>query len=336
MRRTIPCLALVLALCACVTADGPPVAPAARADDGCRPQPGRPVLVEVSPGVNTVRGPLAGFDPCDPSVDIRLPPGDTAPALMILVHGGGGAASDNTRAAALFHEGGMAVLNFDAYRMNGFDRDARFWVNQASYEARQRMIRTTALAAYRWAVEQPRFDRSRIFVYGLSNGADVVANMAAEVDPAHVRMVFAEGLAGAGLGLPDRLRVPLRAIFGRLDNYAGRTEDDLRWRREVPCALNLPDFDGPPGNAADCNARRNPGARTQSPEAWIAARRAGGADVEAWFYEGGAHGMLTGSPLTRRTNRWGKGTVLHANVGAEPETRARLVADVLAEVRGRR
>jgi len=284
-------------------------------------------LVEVSPGMHTLQGPVAAFDPNNPSVDLRLPLGRAAPPLIIFVHGGAGM-RDSLAAMAAFHAAGVAVLGFDAYRMNGFERPWRFWVQNMTYEARQRMIYTSALGAYRWAITQTSIDKSRVYIYGLSNGADVVANLAAVVDPAHVRATFAEGLAGAGLGLPNQLRVPLRAIFGRLDNYAGRTADDLRWQRRVPCRLNLAVFDGPPGNAATCNHNLNPNGLTQAPADWAATQKSQGADVEMWFYENAAHGIFAG-PLRQQMMQW-PGMLAHASVGADDAARAALLADVLA------
>lgn len=284
-------------------------------------------LVEISPGIHTLRGPVAEFDPQNPSVDLRLPPGRTQSPLIIFVHGGGGM-RDSLAAMAAFHAAGVAVLGFDAYRMNGFERDWRFWVQNMTYEARQRMIYTSALGAYRWAITQPGIDPSRLYIYGLSNGADVAANLAAVVDPAHVRGVFAEGLAGAGLGLPDDLRVPLRAIFGKLDNFAGRTVDDLRWQRRVPCALNISNFDRPPGNAQACNRAINPTARTQSPGDWAATQKSKGADVEIWFYENAAHGIFAG-PLQQRMMQW-PGMLAHASIGADDAARSALLGDILA------
>ena len=284
-------------------------------------------LVAISPGMHTLSGPVATFDPQNPSVDLRLPSGRARPPLIIFVHGGGGM-RDSLAAMAAFHAAGVAVLGFDAYRMNGFERDWRFWVQNMTYEARQRMIYTSALGAYHWAITQPGIDVSRVYIYGLSNGADVVANLAAVVDPAHVRAVFAEGLAGAGLGLPDHLRVPVRAIFGKLDNYAGRTADDLRWQRRVPCALNVAVFDRPPGNAAQCSRDVNPHGRTQAPADWVQTRKSQGADVEMWFYDNAAHGIFT-SPLRQQMMQW-PGMLAHASIGADDAARAALLADVLA------
>ena len=285
-------------------------------------------LVEVAPGMHSVSGPLASFDPANASVEFRLPATRPAP-LVIFVHGGGGG-GDVRAVMGAVHAAGVAVLGFDAYRMNGFDRPSGFWVRNMTYEARQRMIFTTALGAYRWAILQEGVDASRIHIYGISNGADVVANLAAVVDPAHVRTVFAEGIAGAGLGLPDRLVVPVRAIFGRLDNYAGQTETDWRWQRSVPCRLNMAGFDGPPGNAAGCNPDVNPRGRTQSPAAWIEAQRAKGADIDTWFYEDGAHGIFIG-PLRRQTMAWPSG-VLHASVGGTDAARKAMLGDLLARI----
>ncbi len=289
---------------------------------------GAPRLVEISPGLHTVEGGLAGFDPGNSSVAFHLPAGPPGP-LVLFIHGGGGG-YDNRNIMAAIHGAGIAVLGFDAYRMNGFDRPSGFWVRNMTYEARQRMIYTTSLAAYRWVIKQPGVDTRRIHIYGLSNGADVAANLAAVVDPAHVRTVFAEGIAGAGLGLPDRLVVPLRAIFGRLDNFGGQHAEDWRWQRRVSCRLNMTGFDGPPGNAAACNSQINPGSRTQSPGNWAEAQRARGADIETWFYEDGAHGIFTG-PLNQRTMAWSTGTA-HASVGAQEATRQQLLADILARI----
>lgn len=285
-------------------------------------------LIEIAPGLHSVAGRLAGFDPANSSVAFERPSGPPGP-MVLFVHGGGGG-GDNRNIMAAIRGAGIAVLGFDAYRMNGFDRPSGFWVRNMTYEARQRMIYTTALAAYRWVTTQPGIDTRRIHIYGLSNGADVAANLAAVVDPVHVRTVFAEGIAGAGLGLPDRLAVPLRAIFGRLDNFAGRHSEDWRWRRRVPCRLNLAGFDGPPGNAAACNSQVNPGSLTQSPGDWAEAQRALGADVETWFYEGGAHGIFIG-PLNQRTMAWSTGTA-HASIGAADTTRQRLLKDLLERI----
>jgi len=108
-------------------------------EDGPTADMAGPKLVEIAPGIHTVRGPLSPFDPRHPAVNLRLPQGVTKPPLLILVHGGAGA-RDQANAMALFHAHGVAVLGFDAYRVAGLERNSIFWIRNATYEARQRMI----------------------------------------------------------------------------------------------------------------------------------------------------------------------------------------------------
>ena len=61
---------------------------------------GAPKLVEVSPGVHTVEGRLAGFDPGNSSVEFHLPAGSPGP-LVLLIHGGGGATDNRNIMAAV-------------------------------------------------------------------------------------------------------------------------------------------------------------------------------------------------------------------------------------------
>ena len=108
----------------------------------CRPdQQGQAQLQSLRPGLHTVQGPRAGFDPCQASVRFRLPPGSAQAPLMISLHGGGGI-KDVLASDQAFFEHGMATLTFDAYDMNRFTgRGSLFWARQVSNEARQRMAR---------------------------------------------------------------------------------------------------------------------------------------------------------------------------------------------------
>lgn len=287
-------------------------------------------LVQIAPGLHSVEGELAGFDPAHPSVVFDVPAAASPPPLIVFVHGGGGG-RDNAGAMRAFRSRGVAVLGFDAFATNGFDRPWEFWLREMTYEARQRMIYRVAHGAIAWARRQPGIDGARVFAYGLSNGADVVANLAAAYGPEDLRGAFAEGIAGAGIGLPDRVRAPLHAIFGRLDDFGSAPPGTLRWVRRVPCAFNAPRFDGPPGNAAGCNAQTGRGGQTEAPIDWIERQRAMGAPVRVHFYEDAAHGIF-GPPLRLGTARWGSGVVASASVGATPEARARALEDVLAIV----
>ncbi len=125
----------------------------------CRPdQQGQAQLQALRPGLHTVQGTLAGFDPCQASVRFRLPAGVVRPPLMISLHGGGGI-KDVLASDQAFFEHGMATLTFDAYEMNRFTgRGSLFWARQVSNEARQRMLLSTAWAAYQWAIQRKDID----------------------------------------------------------------------------------------------------------------------------------------------------------------------------------
>ncbi len=160
----------------------------------CLPdQRGAMELLPIRPQFYTVAGRIGGFDPCEAKVKFRIPAGSVKPALMISVHGGGGI-HDVLGSDEAFFKQGFATLAFDAYAMQGLTgRDSLFWARSVTNEARQRMIYSTALAAYRWAIERSDIDPSRIYLFGISNGAAVVANLAGVVDPAHIKGVIAEG-----------------------------------------------------------------------------------------------------------------------------------------------
>jgi len=197
------------------------------------------------------------------------------------------------------------------------------------------MIFKATLGAYHWALRQTRVDTTRLFIHGLSNGGSVALNMAARVDPAHVRAVFAEGPSPTGIGMPDRIRVPLQLIFGRLDNYGGRTEDDWMATRTDPCAFNRPSELTAPGTARQCSLFANPSAMTISPQTWAERLRAEGQPVELRFYDDAAHGLLAG-PITRGMRVYGTGPGASTRfgwTGASREAADRYVEDLMLTIR---
>jgi len=309
---------------------------------GCRPdRKGSVEVIQVGPRMHTVGGELAGFNPCNRFVQFAIPANNTKPPVMILMHGAGGA-RDNSMKFELFRQMGMAVLSFDAYKMNNLQQGEMFWLSQASYEARQRMFYKIAKQAYDWVLSQSNVDTSQLYMYGISNGADVVLNLAAVVSPNHVRAVFAEGAAGAGLGLPNKLQVPVVMIFGKEDNYASVGNNNKRWLNQWPCRFNAPqglypDKNDPtpeplpPGNAINCNALGGGNDLTQTTLDWSERQKASGADIKVWFYEGAAHGILTYSPLTRRSITSG-GNVMGGNIGAEQSAKSILAEDIKAVI----
>lgn len=294
----------------------------------CNPAPGDVAkLVEIRPKFHTVSGPLAAFDPCQSSVKLQKPLNKDKPGLMIIVHGGGGLDTAAKNAAHAFQEIGMATLVFDAYEHNGFRQGFRFWSAQASNEARQRMIYKVALGAYEWAIKQNDINTRQLYFYGVSNGATVLANLAAALSPEHVKGIFAEGMPGMGLGLPDELKVPLRLVYGKLDNYGGEKEDDWIWTRQARCITNTPSFIHPKGNAERCNALVNRENLTPQPIEWFKAQKAKGANIDIWFYDQAAHGIFLG-PVQQNMLTYGTDMKRYAWVGADRSAREKLLKDI--------
>ncbi len=289
----------------------------------CLPQErGAMELAPLGPGIYTVNGKLGGFDPCEPSVKFRIPPATpegTKLPLMISVHGGGGI-GDVLKSDEAFFQKGMATLAFDAYAMQGNPgRTSLFWARSVSNEARQRMIYTTALAAYRWALQRTDIDTRRIYIFGISNGAAVVANLAAVVDPAHVKGVISEGVTPIGLGLPDEIRVPVLLAFGKLDDFGNPDPQGVRWTLSDDCRANV-QFPGlPPGSARTCNAS-TPGRRIPTPLDWVEAVRKRGGQIEVQYFDDMAHNAYYG-PLVRNRATWGSGRTFGASLGATDAAR---------------
>ena len=295
----------------------------------CAPTPTEPPrLVAYPTGIHTVVGSLSNFDPCHRSVSLRTPFFADKPPLMIVVHGGGGLDDGTISAADAFRSKGMATLVFDAFQMNGFNQGARFFATNVTNEARQRMIYLAALGAYEWALRQDKIDNRRILFHGLSNGATVVANLAAVVDPRHVVALLAEGGPGNGIGFPDELRAPLKMVFGRMDNYGGRTAEEFIWLRQEACVGNSPAFERlPKGTHATCSSRANPMDLTARPIDWYETQKAKGADIELWWLEEAAHGIFIG-PLTKNTVTYSNGQTRFGWVGGAYQSRARFLADI--------
>lgn len=273
----------------------------------------------------TVTGKLSGFDPCNKSVEYNVPKSTIKPPLMIYVHGGGGK-GDGRNIIKEFYARGMATLIFDAYVMNGFEQGYMFWGVKATNEARQRMIYKVALEAYHWALTQPDIDTNRIYIYGLSNGAAVAINLAAVVDPKHVKAVFAEGTPGQGIGLPDKVQVPIKAIYGELDNYGSTSERNWQWNRTEACNFNKTDELTPKGNAQRCFFS------TQSPADWMREQEAKGTDIDTWVYKNAAHWIFYPNGLNKNTISYASGSIRYAWVGADSDVQLKLILDVMKVV----
>ena len=308
----------------------------------CRPAPlGVAQLVEIRPGFHRVQGLLAEFDPCHRSVQLSMP-GFLAdkladkPPLMIIAHGGNGPGSAEQEMVRRMNARGVATLLFDAYEMNGFNyRGTSLFLTGTTNESRQRMIFKSTLGAYHWIRQNDRVDTTRLFIHGLSNGGSVALNMAAVVDPAHVRVVFAEGAPSAGIGMPDQIRVPLKMVFGKMDNYGGRTQDDWMHLRTDPCVVNQPAEGAAVGTAQRCSLRINPASQGLSPYQWAEQLKAEGQPVEFWFYDDAAHGLMAGA-MDRGMRTYGSGptaSLRYGWIGASSKAANRFTADLMLSIK---
>ena len=241
-------------------------------------------MVETVPRMYAVLGMPAEFDPCNASVELKTPNEAIKSPLVIISHGGAGLGDAERKIAYEFRKLGFATLIFDAYKINGYNQEWQFWATQVTNESRQRMNYKATLGAYQWALTNEKVDTSRIYFHGLSNGANVVVNMAGAVDPAHVKGVFAEGTMMSGIGVPDKINVPVRLIFGKQDNYGGRAQDEWRWTLKEACLFNgkTQGFIQPTGSAQRCNMESNPQGLTESPIEWFDAQKKSGADIDVW------------------------------------------------------
>lgn len=300
----------------------------------CNPAPdGVAELVVLREKFYTVRGPLAEFDPCHRSVELSMhskvfgPKVEGKPPLVIIAHGGGGLGKlENNMAIALNREG-FATLVFDAYQINGFNQGYALFGSQVSNDARQRMIFKTMLGAYKWALKHPDIDNQRIFLQGVSNGGSAVLNMAAAVDPAFVKGVFAEGSPQAGIGFPDTIKVPVRMINGRLDNYGGLTQDDWMWARKAPCKFISRYSIAPAGTAENCNRQKNQELFSLSPLEWSEQQKYKGADIDNWFYDHAAHGIMQGI-IDRKMLTYGTDVVTFSWTGSDQSAKNKLIKDM--------
>jgi acetyl esterase/lipase len=252
--------------------------------------------------------------------------------LMIIAHGGNGPGSAEKEMVRRMNSHGVATLLYDAYNMNGFEyRGTNLFLTGTSNESRQRMILKATVGAYQWAKKLKQVDTSRIFIHGLSNGGSVALNMAALSEPEHVRAVFAEGATPTGIGMPDKIKVPLYMVFGKIDNYGGKKEDDWMYTRTDPCAFNQISPLAAVGTASRCNSRVNPEKMTISPQAWGEELKAAGQPIDFWFYENAAHGLLAGF-IDRGMRTYGSGpsaTVRYGWIGANSDAANQFVKDLM-------
>ena len=233
----------------------------------------------------------AGFDPCHSSVDFKTGSNSSQKKpLVIGVHGGGGK-GDAMGAIKFFRNNGFATLVFDAYEMNGIT-DYRLNMVKYGNTVRQQMIFPVTMGAVEWALRQKNIDTNNIYVWGISNGATVVANIAAAFDKTKIKAVFSEAPTNVGMGMPDDLKAPLILIFGKKDNYGSTRKDGWRWQDKTPCRLSISIATAPKGNTFSCNNFVNRDLLTENHISWFEKQKNKNANIQIWFYEDAAHGIL--------------------------------------------
>ena len=253
----------------------------------CRPERIKhPTVVGMA-----VQGEMSGFDPCHVSVSFKIPAGSKKPPLVIAVHGGGGRADAESITNA-FYANGMATLIFDAYKHNSVPP-------RTGNAYRQMMLYKVALQAYQWALTRQDVDVQRIYLYGISNGASVVINLAAVVDPKHVKGVFSEAPTPVGIGYPWEIQVPVLVAFGKEDDLGARV-GQRRWMISDPCSFTVKSSDAPSGTADQCS-QSNPSETMLTKLQWAEKVKTNEqSKLEIQYFEGVAHGAFLG-PLKIQT-----------------------------------
>lgn len=276
-------------------------------ENQCRPAAiQRPTVVGMA-----VHGALSGFDPCHSSVTFKIPvalENSKKPPLVIAVHGGGGRADaeDITNA---FYNNGMATLIFDAYKHNSVPP-------RTGNAYRQMMLYKVALQAYEWALTRQDVDVQRIYLYGISNGASVVLNLAAVVDPKHVRGVFSEAPTPVGIGYPWEIQVPVLIAFGKEDDLGARV-GQRRWMISDPCRFTIKSADAPSGTADHCSQSNDSGTMLTTLQWAEKVKSKDHGKLEIQYFDGVAHGAFLG-PLKIQTAQQfaaSKGFQMSANIG---------------------
>jgi hypothetical protein len=209
------------------------------------------------------------------------------------VHGGGGR-QDAQAITDAFHAAGYATLIFDAYALNGFANTPRL-----ANGSRQAMLFKVGRDALAWLHQRPDIDVRRIFLYGISNGASVVLNLAALDLADAVQAVYSEAPTPVGMGYPAVLRVPVRIAFGE-DDDLGAPVGYKRWQISESCRINLRVPDAPAGTSDRCSQSSPFGTMPTTPQWAQEVRQEARGALSMERFQGVAHGAFLG-PLRKQT-----------------------------------
>lgn len=261
-------------------------------------------------------GELSGFDPCNGTVEFKVPEKSVKPGLIISVHGGGGK-KDAAKITAEFYKNGYATLIFDAYDMNSIP------LGRIGNAYRQMMLLKTSYAAYEWVLNRPEVDNKKIYFYGISNGASAVLNIAGMANPEHVRGIISEAPNPIGIGYPNSIKIPIQIIFGKLDDLSapiGRK----RWEISGPCFLNKHFDFAPIGFSEYC---RNGKSKIKMPTTleWVeSVSKENNSKIHIHYIEDMAHGGFIG-PVTISTRDFGQGPI-GWSMGGTPAAREKMMS----------
>lgn len=230
-----------------------------------------------SRGWYTTLGPYAEFDPDSAFVEVWTPNDKPEAPVVVYAHGGAGYREDDRARVEMFRRNGFATISFDAYEMNGLD-DWQFVSRRVTNQGKQNMIWRVFQGAVDHAATGSDWDHRNIIMYGGSNGARVVLYAGSEIASACIRAIVSEAPAATGFTLGD-YDIPTLIPFGKLDNWAGKSETDYVWTRTYP---NSP----------------------VSIEDWVTSRQEAGRPVGFVFYDNAGHLLFEG-PLEEVSVRRG-------------------------------
>lgn len=270
----------------------------------------------------------ANFDPCHSSVEFKTGSNSKEKKPLVIGVGGAGGKNDAKGAMIFFRANGFATLEFDPYEINGIS-DYKKNIRAYSNPTRQRMTFPIAVGAVEWALKQDVIDNTRIYVWGVSNGATVVANIAALFDKTKVKAVFAEAPTNVGMGIPDNLKTSLVLIFGKKDNYGSIKKDGWRWLDTIPCFMNISIVGAPTGNTTDCNSNSNKQPFTDNHNSWFKKEKNKNTDIQISFYEDTAHGIFNPRLDWNSSKTTARGVTLYSNEGATNDVKEKYKKNLL-------
>lgn len=282
----------------------------------CTPDQLKKPKVYGGPGPKHLKGEVSGFDPCNASVEFVVPDDIEKPPLIVLVHGGLGK-KDVVDIAKAFQVNGFSTLLFDIYEMNHV-KEMILW---NSY--RQMMLYKTTLGAVKWAKNRKEINNNQVYLYGISNGASVVINLASSLKSDEIKGVIAEGPTPNGLGYPDEIDLPVLVVFGKLDDFSA-PRGKMRWEIADPCSMNKKYDIYPRGSSARCS-NENQGGKSETTIDWSkSVKLKEGASLDVQYLDGAAHVAFI-ADYKKESRTLPDGVTLGWSLGGNEESRQKLI-----------